>query len=320
MTTTRPVRWGILGTGGITAKLLAGAAASPDAEVVAVGSRDTARATAFAAANGIPRAHGSYDDLLEDPGVEAVYISLPNALHHPWTMRSLAAGKHVLCEKPYSRHPDEVEAAFDLAERASLVLSEAFMWRHHAQADRIVELLPELGRLQLIRASFSWRLTDPADVRLRADLDGGSLMDVGCYAASGSRMLAGEEPDVVFGMGVPGPTGVDLRFAGVLHFPSGTLAEISSGFTSDFRSLEAVGTDGSAELVDPWHATPAVVVRDRTASPLDDADPYRLEVEDVGAAIRGTRTARLGRVDALGQARTIDALLRSAESGAPVRL
>ena len=285
-----------------------------------MGSRDTARATAFAAANGIPRAHGSYDDLLEDPGVEAVYISLPNALHHPWTMRSLAAGKHVLCEKPYSRHPDEVEAAFDLAERASLVLSEAFMWRHHAQADRIVELLPELGRLQLIRASFSWRLTDPADVRLRADLDGGSLMDVGCYAASGSRMLAGEEPDVVFGMGVPGPTGVDLRFAGVLHFPSGTLAEISSGFTSDFRSLEAVGTDGSAELVDPWHATPAVVVRDRTASPLDDADPYRLEVEDVGAAIRGTRTARLGRVDALGQARTIDALLRSAESGAPVRL
>ena len=318
--TTRPVRWGILGTGGITAKLLAGAAASPDAEVVAVGSRDTARATAFAAANGIPRAHGSYDDLLEDPGVEAVYISLPNALHHPWTMRSLAAGKHVLCEKPYSRHPDEVEAAFDLAERAGLVLSEAFMWRHHAQADRIVELLPELGRLQLIRASFSWRLTDPADVRLRADLDGGSLMDVGCYAVSGSRMLAGEEPDVVFGMGVPGPTGVDLRFAGVLHFPSGTLAEISSGFTSDFRSLEAVGTDGSAELVDPWHATPAVVVRDRTASPLDDADPYRLEVEDVGAAIRGTRTARLGRADALGQARTIDALLRSAESGAPVRL
>ena len=181
MTTTRPVRWGILGTGGITAKLLAGAAASPDAEVVAVGSRDTARATAFAAANGIPRAHGSYDDLLEDPAVEAVYISLPNALHHPWTMRALAAGKHVLCEKPYSRHPDEVVSAFDLADRGGLVLSEAFMWRHHAQADRIVGLLPELGRLELIRASFSWRLDRssrrPAAARPRRRLaDGRRLL------------------------------------------------------------------------------------------------------------------------------------------------
>ena len=251
---TRPVRWGILGTGGITAKLLAGAAASPDAEVVAVGSRDTARATAFAAANGIPRAHGSYDDLLEDPGVEAVYISLPNALHHPWTMRSLAAGKHVLCEKPYSRHPDEVEAASTLPSGRASSCPRRSCGATTPRPTGSSSCCPSSAGSSLFGPRSAGASTDPADVRLRADLDGGSLMDVGCYAVSGSRMLAGEEPDVVFGMGVPGPTGVDLRFAGVLHFPSGTLAEISSGFTSDFRSLEAVGTDGSAELVDPWHA------------------------------------------------------------------
>ena len=159
------------------------------------------RAAAFAAEHGIARAHPSYDDLLEDPLVEAVYVCLPNALHHPWTMRALAARKHVLCEKPYSRRPDEVEAAFDLAERAGLVLSEAFMWRHHPQVRRLVELLPEIGRLETIRARFSFVLDDPADIRLRADLDGGSLMDVGCYCVSGARLLAGEEPDLAFGVG-----------------------------------------------------------------------------------------------------------------------
>ena len=160
MATTGPVRWGILGTGGITLKLLAGARRSTEVSVVAVGSRTTERAAAYAAEHGIERVHGSYDDLLEDPLVEAVYISLPNSLHHPWTMRALAAGKHVLCEKPYSRRPEEVGLAFDAADRAGLVLSEAFMWRHHPQAARIVELLPELGGLQTIWATFNFVLED----------------------------------------------------------------------------------------------------------------------------------------------------------------
>jgi predicted dehydrogenase len=320
MGTNGPVRWGILGTGGITAKLLAGARRAADVAIVAVGSRTAERAAAYAAENDIGRAHGSYDDLLEDPLVEAVYISLPNSLHHPWTMRALAAGKHVLCEKPYSRRPEEVEAAFDAADRAGLVLSEAFMWRHHPQASRIVELLPELGGLQTIRATFSFVLEDQGDIRLRADLDGGSLMDVGCYCVSGARLLAGEEPDLVFGLSTPGPSGVDVRFNGLLHFPSGVIAAFTSGFTADHRGLEAIGPAGSALLTDAWQSMPATLVRAGVETPFEPADPYQLEIENLSAAIRGRSTVRLGRADALGQARVIEALYRSADSGVPVRI
>ncbi|HSS35748.1 MAG TPA: Gfo/Idh/MocA family oxidoreductase, partial [Patescibacteria group bacterium] len=247
-------------------------------------------------------------------------ISLPNALHHPWTMRSLAAGKHVLCEKPYTRHPAEVDEAFDFADRAGLVLSEAFMWRHHPQADRLAGLVPELGALQAIRSSFSYVIADRPDVRLAADLDGGALMDVGCYCLSGARLLAGEEPDLVYGSATTGPSGVDLRFDGILHFPSGVVATFSTGFTAPHRSLEAIGSAGSASLVDPWHADPAIVVHDGIETALEPADAYQLELDDVSAAIRGRTTVRLGRADALGQARTIEALYRSAASGLPVRL
>ena len=318
MSSNGPVRWGILGTAGISARFLAGASGSTEATVVAVGSRTGERAAAFAAEHGIARAHPSYDDLLEDPLVEAVYVCLPNALHHPWTMRALAARKHVLCEKPYSRRPDEVAAAFDHAQRAGLVLSEAFMWRHHPQVRRLVELLPGIGRLETIRASFSFVLDDPADIRLRADLDGGSLMDVGCYCVSGARLLAGEEPDLAFGAAVVGPTGVDVRFTGILRFPSGAVAEFSSGLTTDHRGLEAIGTAGSIRLVDPWHARPATIVQDGAEEALEPVDPYRLEIDDLSAAIRGHRAPLLGKADALGQARAIDALLRSADAGRPL--
>ena len=308
MGTNGPVRWGILGTGGITKKLLAGARRSTDVTVVAVGSRTAERAAAYAAEHNIGRAHGSYDDLLEDPLVEAVYISLPNSLHHPWTMRALAAGKHVLCEKPYTRHPEEVEAAFDAADRAGLILSEAFMWRHHPQASRILELLPELGGLQTIRGTFSFVLEDADDIRLAPELDGGALMDVGCYCVSGARLLAGDEPELVFGLSTPGPSGVDIRFNGLLRFPSGVIASFTSG------------PAGSAVLTDAWQSMPATLIRNGVETAFEPADPYQLEIEDVSAAIRGRSSARLGRADALGQARTIAALYRSADTGAPVRL
>ena len=158
MTTEGPVRWGILGTGGINTKFLAGSRLASAAEVVAVASRDPARATAYASDHGIGRAHGSYEALLADPDVEAVYISLPNSLHHPWTMAALAAGKHVLCEKPYSPRPADVEAAFAAAEAAGLVLSEAFMWRHHPQVALLKQLMPRIGELRTIRATFSFVL------------------------------------------------------------------------------------------------------------------------------------------------------------------
>ena len=316
----RPIRWGILGTGGITHKLLAGAATTATAEIVAVGSRTPERAAVYAATTGIGRAHGSYETLLADPDVDAVYISLPNNLHHPWTLAALRAGKHVLCEKPYTFKPAEVDEAFDAADAAGLILSEAFMWRHHPQADAFRTLLPGIGQLQLIRATFGFVLEDPADIRLRADLDGGALGDVGCYTISGSRLLAGEEPEEVEGYATLGPSGVDLRFSGLLRFPSGLVAEIGAGFTFDHRGLEAIGAAGSIFSPDPWQSNPAAVVHNGVETRFDGFDPYGLELEDMAAAIHGRKQPRLARADAMGQARTIEALLRSARTGRSVRI
>jgi predicted dehydrogenase len=317
---TRRIRWGILGTGDINRKLLRGARLSSEVEVVAVASRDPERAAAFAVEHGIPRSFGTYEAMLADPDTDAVYISLPNSLHHPWAMTALAAGKHVLCEKPYTRRPAEVDEAFDAADRAGLVLSEAFMWRHTRQTQRLIELLPRIGRLQTIRATFSFPLENPANIRLRADLDGGSLMDVGCYCVSASRLLAGEEPTSVYGTQEVGPTGVDVRFTGVLRFPGGVVAEFTSGFTTDHESLEAIGTTGSLRLTDPWHNRTGLIYHDGEEVRLDPGNPYQLELENVGAASRGEAPLRLGRADAMGQARTIAALYESAATGAEVGL
>jgi D-xylose 1-dehydrogenase (NADP+, D-xylono-1,5-lactone-forming) len=318
--TAEPVRWGILGTGDINTRFLAGARLVDTADFVAVGSRTAARAGDFAKRHGIPRALGSYEELLADPDVEAIYNTLPNSLHHEWTLKSLAAGKHVLCEKPYSRHPAEVKEAFDAADRAGLILSEAFMWRHHPQVRRLVESLPAIGPLQTIRATFSYVQEGSADIRLRPDLDGGSLMDVGCYCVSGLRLVAGEEPDLVYGIGAPGPSGVDVRFSGLLHFPSGVVGEFTSGFTSEHHTLEAIGGAGSVLLTNPWKSLPVSIVRDGFENQLETDDFYQLEVENLSRAIRGEGAPLLGRADAMGQARALDALLRSAATGEPVRL
>jgi len=316
----KPVRWGLLGTGDINRKLLRGARLSTDAEVVAVASRDLDRADAFAAEHEIQRTFGSYDALLADPGVDAVYISLPNALHHPWTLTALAAGKHVLCEKPYTRRPAEVDEAFDAADRAGRVLMEAFMWRHTRQTRRLLELLPRIGRLQTVRATFSFPLTNPDNIRLRADLDGGSLMDVGCYCVSGARLLAGEEPVAVFGTQEVGPSGVDLRFTGVLRFPGGAVAEFTSAFTTDHQGLEAIGTEGTLRLPDPWHNVTGRFYLNDEPIQLDPGNPYQDELENMSAAIRGEAAPRLGRDDARGQARTIAALYESADRDTVVHL
>ena len=318
MRSAEPVRWGILGTGGITAKLLQGARRSSAVDVVAAGSRTPETAQAYAAQNGIPTAHGSYEALLADPRVEAVYIATPNSLHHPWTMRALAAGKNVLCEKPYSSDPAEVEAAFNAADAAGLVLSEAFMWRHHPQVARLQSMLPELGEIQTIRATFSFVLDEAANIRLSGELDGGSLMDVGCYCISGARLVAGEEPELALGVSEAGGGDVDVRFTGILRFPGGIVAQFTSGFTADHRGLEVIGRAGSVRLTDPWQSNPATIVRDGVETRFDDADPYQLELEDVSRAIREKQPPLLGRSDALGQARTIAALRESARTGRAV--
>src|SRR5712664_1887152 len=203
-----PVRWGIISTANINRKVIPGAHASPKVELVAVASRDQARADQYAKTWEIPHAYGSYDALLADPEVEAVYISLPNSMHCEWSIKALEAGKHVLCEKPLSRHLSEVEAAFDAADRAGKLLSEAFMYRHNPQTKRAKQLVDEgaIGELRLIRSAFSYSLYDRDNIRLRTTLDGGALMDVGCYAVSGSRLFGGE-PEKVYGEAWFGPSG-----------------------------------------------------------------------------------------------------------------
>src|SRR5919197_653535 len=316
------MRLGILSTAHINRLVIPGAHASPEVDLVAVASRSQETADAYARKWEIPKAHGSYEALLADDEIDAVYISLPNSLHLEWSVRALEAGKHVLCEKPLDRRPDEVERAFDAAERAGRILMEAFMYRHHPQTKRLKQLVDEgaLGELRLVRSSFSFPLRDTENVRLRADLDGGSLMDVGCYCVSGARLLAGE-PETVVGLQVTGSTGVDVRFAGALRFPGDVIAQFHCGFDLPPESrLEAIGSRGSIVLRDPWHARePGLEVRREGGAEWIDvgrANNYRLELENLASAIRGGAEPLLGRDDAVAQARVIDALYRSAATGA----
>jgi xylose dehydrogenase (NAD/NADP) len=313
------VRLGVLSTARINRLVLPAAEASEKVDVVAVASRDLGRAQAYAREHEISRAYGSYEELLADPELDAVYNPLPNSLHVEWSVRALEAGKHVLCEKPFSRHPEDVERAFDAAERAGLVLTEAFMYRHNPQTAKLVELVRggAIGPLRLVRTAFSFRLEDTANVRMIADLDGGALMDVGCYCVSGARLLAGE-PESVFGRSVE-RSGVDVVFAGSMSFADEVVGEFDCGFALPLRDeLEAIGEDGSIFLDDPWHCRgPVLEVRREDGVErieLEPVDSYRLELENLADAISGEAPLLLGREDALGQARTIDALYRSAAS------
>ena len=314
------MRLGILSTARINRAVLTGARLSDRVEVVAVASRDAARAEAYAREHEIERAHGSYESLLEDPGVDAVYISLPNSLHVPWSIRALEAGKHVLCEKPLDRHPAEVERAFGAADRAGRILMEAFMYRHHPQTKRLAELVREgaIGELRLVRSSFSFPLYDETNVRLRPELDGGSLMDVGCYCVSGSRLVAGE-PLTVSAHQVVGPTGVDVRFAATMSFPGGALAHFDCGLDLANRGeLEAVGSEGTIVVRDPWLIREAALELRRGGDlelvEIENPNRYQLELENLAGAIRGEEEPLLGRDDALGQARAIEALYEAAET------
>lgn len=321
------VRLGLLSTARINREILSGAASADRVDVVAVASRERARAEAYAHEHGIARAHGSYDDLLADGEVDAVYISLPNALHHEWTVRALQAGKHVICEKPYSRDPFEVERAFDVADKEGLVLTEAFMYRHHPQTTVVKQLVDDgrVGRVRLVRSAFTFRLTDECDVRLQPDLGGGALMDVGCYCVSGSRLIAGE-PERAEGEAVVDSTGVDVAFYGTLRFPGDVVAQFDASFVAPQRQeLTVFGDEATLVVGAPWRVDwggPLELHREGGTELIQVpcAGAYELELDNLADAIAGTAPALLGREDALGQARTIDALYRAAETRASVSL
>jgi predicted dehydrogenase len=321
------LRLGLLSTANINREILAAAATCDDISVLAVASRDLARAEAYARERGLERAHGSYEGLLADAEVDAVYVSLPNGLHHEWTMRALAAGKHVLCEKPYSRHPGEVEEAFAVAGRSGLVLMEAFMYRHHPQTAVVAGLVREgaIGAPRLVRAAFAFQLGSVEDIRASAELEGGSLMDVGCYCVSGLRLLAGE-PESAVGEQIVGSSGVDMSFRGALRFPDGTVGELRCSLEAPrHQELQVVGENGRLRVEAPWRVDwggDVLLERDGEVTRVDvpEADSYVRQLANFADAAAGVAPALLGREDALGQARAIDALYRSAAERGTVEL
>jgi D-xylose 1-dehydrogenase (NADP+, D-xylono-1,5-lactone-forming) len=319
-------KWGILSTAAINRKFLAGVRKSSEIDVVAVASRSQDAAERFAREHRIGRAVSGYDALLADPQVEVIYIPLPNSLHVEWTVRALEAGKHVLCEKPLSRRAADVRRAFDAADREGRLLMEGFMYRHHPQTGRLLQLLQDgaVGCVHMVRAAFGFVARNPSDVRLQAALEGGALMDVGCYCVSGARLLAGE-PHRVAAEQTIGGHGVDIAFAATMRFAGDVIAHFDAGLALAERDeLEVVGDEGSVFLDDPWHCRVPVIELRRGGGTerieVKRADPYQLEAENMSAAVRGEAGPLLGREDAIGQARAIEALYEAAETGRAVNV
>ncbi|HEY8665188.1 MAG TPA: Gfo/Idh/MocA family oxidoreductase [Tepidisphaeraceae bacterium] len=250
------LRWGILGTGNIAKQFSTGVNASARGQLAGVGSRSADAAAAFAANYHIPAAHGSYDALLADRTVDAVYISLPNSLHRQWTIQALRAGKHVLCEKPFAANAAEAQEMFDVADKAGRMLTEAFMYRTHpltaavkAEVDR-----GTIGELRLIRTSFCFRVSNTQNnIRFSTELAGGVLMDVGCYCINFSRFFAGAEPAAVHADAHLHPSGVDDIATGTLRFPGGLLASFTCGMSVQADNTAYLcGSEGFIEIPIPW--------------------------------------------------------------------
>jgi xylose dehydrogenase (NAD/NADP) len=301
---------------------------SPRHELVAIASRELVRAEAYAAEWRIPRAYGSYEELLSAHDVDAIYIPLPNALHASWTITSLAARKHVLCEKPVALSLAEIDA-IEAASRANgRIAVEAFMYRHHPLTDAVRQQIARggVGRVRIVRGAFSFRLTREGDVRFDPSLGGGSLWDVGCYPVSYARFVLGEEPVEAIAMADTGPTGVDLSFAGQLRFDSGALLQFDCSFVSDYRTLmEFVGTDGVLSLSNPFKPGRRERVhlrRGDTEETLDIAggELYQGELDDMADAVFLGTPPRVSLNDSRGNVRALVALLDSAREGRAVRV
>jgi predicted dehydrogenase len=325
----RVLGWGLLGTARINRSLVPALRASRRNRLLAVASRSAERAQSYAREWEIPRAHPDYEALLADPEVDVVYIPLPNALHAEWTVRAAKAGKHVLCEKPLVLSAEELARVEAAAQGAGVVVTEAFMYRHHPQTERIQALVREgaVGQLGLVRGCFTFDLTRPQDVRLDPDLGGGSLWDVGCYPVSLARFVIGAEPVEVFGWQRKGRSGVDEVFTGQMRFPGEVLAQFDCGFRSPFRAeMEFVGTEGVLRV--PWPFRPgadaAVMLTRRNGEtetiPTGGGDRYALEVEDVADAVLEGKAPRVSLGESRGNMGALVALLRSARDGRPVRV
>jgi predicted dehydrogenase len=324
----KSLNWGILGTARINRALLGPLRTARRSQLLAVASRDVARAREFAGAREIPRAYGSYEALLSDPDIDVVYIPLPNGLHAEWSILAADSGKHVLCEKPLAPTLAEVNAIAQAAATNGVVIAEAFMYRHHPQTLLVKELVEngEIGDLRLMRGAFTFPLTAKQDIRLDPAQGGGSIWDVGCYPISYSRFVAGAEPLEAIGWQWTGPTGVDLLFAGQLRFPNGSCAHFDSGFRTDERMMmEFVGSRGHISLANAFKPGPeaAITVHTHGRGTREyscGADLYLGEVEDMEAAALDGRPQRLTLEDSRANIATILALIESAETARSVTL
>jgi predicted dehydrogenase len=325
---TTPLRWGLLSTAHINKALITPLRASARNHLSAVASRSQASAEAYAREWKIERAFGSYEAMLADPDIDVVYNSLPNHLHAEWTIKAMAAGKNVLCEKPMGLTAAEVDAIAAAAQKHGKVVAEAFMYRHHPQTLKARELVQNglIGKLQAIRGAFTFKMSTDVNIRLVPEWGGGSIWDVGCYPISYTRFIVGAEPLEVFGQQVTGSSGIDDSFFGQLQFPGEVYAQFDSGFRTPFRThMEIIGSEGTLTIPAPFKPgldeKISLYHADKTESiKIPKQELYIGEVEDMADCILLGKTPRMSLADSRGNTATIVALLESAKTGRPVKL
>ncbi len=322
-TIQKPVRIGILGAASIVPMALTGPAHSvQEVQIAAIAARDPARAGAFARKHNIPRVHPSYDALLADPEIDALYNPLPNSLHAEWTIRALRAGKHVLCEKPFASNAQQAEQMASAAADSGLVLSEAFAYRYHPLAARMQAIIAggELGAIRHIEAQFCFLLPSPGNIRFRYDLAGGALMDSGCYPVSLIRYLAGAEPGVKHARARLISPQVDYRMSADLAFSDGRTAHMVCDMLSPalFRSFVSVqGEAGELRVINPYHPHwfHWLTVSTRQGSRherIPGENIYVCQLRAFVKAIRGEAQLSTDPSDAIGNMRVIDSIYEKA--------
>ncbi len=326
----RKIRWGILSTAkiGVT-KVIPAMQLALHGTVDAIGSRDGAKARAIAQQLGIPRVHESYEALLADPAIDAVYIPLPNHLHVPWSVRALEAGKHVLCEKPIALDAREAAALVSAAARfPRLKIMEAFMYRFHPQWQKARQLVAEgaIGELRTVHAHFSYWNVDAQNIRNRSDVGGGGMMDIGCYCVSFARWLFDAEPRRVFAVGDFDPKfGTDRLASGVLDFARGTATFTCATQLAPAQRVTIHGTEGRVEIEIPANAPPDSATRiwhhrGTTTNELTFAacNQYTQQADAFARAILDDTPVPTPLSDAVANMRVIEAALRSARTTAAV--
>jgi predicted dehydrogenase len=327
----QPVNWGIISTALIgTAKVIPAMQKSKHCRIQAIASRDLALAKKWAKELGIPRAYGSYEELLADREIEAVYNPLPNHLHVPWSIKAAEAGKHVLCEKPIALDAKEAEQLVAARNRTGKLITEAFMVRGHPQWLRARELVRQgkIGELRVVQGLFTYFLTDPENVRNKADIGGGGLYDIGCYPIVTSRFLFGAEPTRVVGLIEYDPVlKIDRLASAILDFPTGQASFMCATQLVPYQRMQILGTKGRIEVEIPFNAPPdkpcRIFVDD--GSLLGDAsakevafpvcDQYAIQGDLFSEAIRTGKPVEFPLENAVQNMRIIDAIFRSAKAG-----